>query len=218
MLEELGEKVISYVQLQQEADNKHIFGNSTKTQSAIRTVFPLLKKIEFVNYDAEFKANTCFTKLGKFFVLTCRTINNINITEDDPYKQKITPKLLNIKKNIQKEGLIRMYHNPQFENHNIWIALKLFKELKVLHWNEYLYALYIIKQNKDIGNAIKDIRTNKKEIDESEFFNEKNDKLPNTCFCYIRSFLEEAGLIYNISKAESQLTEEAPLFYSKIGL
>ena len=55
-------------------------------------------------------------------------------------------------------------------------------------------------------------------IDSIDFVNEKNEALPNTCYSYIRSYLEEAGLICKVSSLESKLLDEADLFYSQITL
>ena len=63
MLNSMGARVITYVDIQEEAKRQSLFGK-TKAKSAIRTFFPLLKKIKFVNYDGNFAANECFTDLG----------------------------------------------------------------------------------------------------------------------------------------------------------
>lgn len=215
MLEKMGSTIISYVGIQEEADNQKLFGN-TKAKNAIRTFFPLLKKIDFVNYDGEFAANKCFTKLGTQFVLSCRARENVN--DETPHKDKIIAKLENIKRNVQKKGLISMHNNPEWENHNMWIVLKLLKELKFIHWNEFLYTLYYLEIGKTFDDAISEIKNNKAKIDSIEFVNEKDEHLPNTCYSYLRSFLEEAGLIYSVSPLESKLSDEADLFYSQINL
>ena len=179
MLEALGSTVISYVGIQEEADTKKLFGK-TKAKSAIRTFFPLLKKIDFVDYDGDFAANKCFTELGTQFVLACRALDNV--TEDTPHKEEIISRLASIKRNAQIKGLINMYNNPEWKNH------------------------------------ISDIKKNKNKIDLIEFVNEDGDVLPNTCYSYLRSYLEECGLIYKVSSLESKLSDEADLFYSHISL
>lgn len=63
MLELFGSKSLTYIDIQEEAQKRKLFGE-TNAKSAIRTFFPLLKKIGFVNYDNEFDANRCFTELG----------------------------------------------------------------------------------------------------------------------------------------------------------
>ncbi len=215
MLENMGSKVITYLDIQEEADNKKLFGK-TKAKNAIRTFFPLLKKLDFVDYDGEFAANMCFTELGTQFVLSCRALENV--TDDTPHKDEIITRLNNIKRNAQKKGLINMYNDPEWANHNIWVALKLFQTFRIIHWNEFLYTLYIVEKGRTIDDALNEIKRDKKMIDSIEFINDNGEPLPNTCYSYIRSFLEEAGLIYKVSPLESKLSDEADMFYSQIGL
>ena len=215
MLENMGTKTTSYVGIQEEADRMHLFGK-TQAKSAIRTIFPLLKKLDFVDYEGNFAANTCFTKLGTQFVLACRALENV--TDETPHKDEVVTRLNSIKQNAQKLGLINMYNDPEWKNHNMWIALKLLKEFRILHWNEFIYALHCIEEDKTIDDAIVDIKSDKKKIDTITFVNEKNEVLPNTCYSYLRSFLEEAGLISKVSSLESKLLEDSDMFYSQIGL
>lgn len=216
MLEELGSTNITYVEIQNEANKKKLFGQ-TKAESAIRTFFPLLKKIGFVIYEGSFAANKCFTDLGVQFVLACRALENV--TDGTPKKDEIIARLQNIKENAQKKGLVNMSHDPEWKSHNIWIALKLLKEFRIIHWNEFLYTLHCLEKGKSISDAISEIKTNKEKIDKICFVNKNGKALPNTCYSYIRSYLEEAGLISNISPVESKLQEaEADLFYSQIDI
>ena len=215
MLEALGSTVISYAGIQEEAEAKKLFGK-TKARNAIRTFFPLLKKIDFVDYEGNFAANMCFTELGTQFVLACRALDNV--TEDTPHKEEIKLRLASIKRNAQIKGLINMYNNPECKNHNMWIVLKILKEFRLIHWNEFLYALHCLETGKTLDDAISDIKKNKQQIDTIEFMNEDGEALPSTCYTYLRSFLEECGLIYKISSLESKLSDEADVFYSQISL
>lgn len=215
MLEEMGTKLTSYVDIQEEAARRKLFGE-TKAKSAIRTFFPLLKKLDFVDYDGTFAANMCFTELGTQFVLACRALENV--TDETPHKDEIIARLKNIKKNAQRKGLINMYNDPEWKSHNMWIALRLLKELRILHWNEFLYTLHYIEIGKTIEEAIARIKEDKRKIDSIIFFNEEGDILPNTCYSYLRSFLEEAGLIAKVSPLESKRLDDADLFYSQINM
>lgn len=215
MLENLGSKVISYIEIQEEAARKRLFGK-TQAKSAIRTFFPLLKKLDFVDYEGEFPANKCFTDLGTQFVLACRALENV--ADDTPHKDEIIKRLQSIKMNAQKQGLINMYNDPEWENHNMWVALRLLKEFKIIHWNEFLYALYRKEKGASISETIEEIKANKKKIDSIVFVNDDKQILPNTCYSYLRSFLEEAGLISKVSTLESKLLEESDVFFSQIGI
>ena len=148
MLEDMGTKLTSYVEIQEEAARRKLFGK-TQAKSAIRTFFPLLKKLDFVEYEGRFAANLCFTELGKQFVLACRALENV--TDETPHKDEIISRLKSIKRNAQKEGLINMYKDPEWKSHNMWIALRLLKEFRILHWNEFLYTLHYIEIGKTIA-------------------------------------------------------------------
>ena len=154
--------------------------------------------------------------MGTQFVLACRALDNV--TEDTPHKEEIISRLASIKRNAQIKGLINMYNDPEWKNHNMWIALKLLKEFRLIHWNEFLYTLHCLETGRTLDNAISDIKKNKNKIDLIEFVNEDGDVLPNTCYSYLRSYLEECGLIYKVSSLESKLSDEADLFYSHISL
>ena len=215
MLEELGGKVITYLYIQEEAERRKLFG-STKAKNAIRTFFPLLKKLDFVDYDGTFAANMCFTELGTQFVLACRAL--ANVTDDTPHKDEIIARLNSIKRNAQKKGLLNMYNDPEWKSHNIWIALKLLKEFKMIHWNDFLFTLHYMEVGKTINEAIEKIKEDPNKVETITFINEDGDVLPNTCYSYIRSFLEEAGLISKVSKLKSKLLEDGETFYSQIGM
>ena len=66
--------------------------------------------------------------------------------------------------------------------------------------------------------AIEKISKNRKKISTYTFTNEEGNTLPNTCYSYLRSYLEEAGLISKVSPLESKLLEEADKFYSYISI
>ena len=48
------------------------------------------------------------------------------------------------------------------------------------------------------------------------FVNEEGGKLPNTCYSYIRSFLEEAGIIKKVSSKESELLNPSDKIFTII--
>lgn len=215
MLEELGAKVITYIDIQEESVKRHLLG-TTKDSSAIRTIFPLLKKIGFVNYEGMFPAKSCFTELGTQFVLACRALNNIS--DETPHKEEIMSRLRAIKQKIQCQGLIHMFNDPEYQNHNIWVALKLLKEFSTIHWNEFIYTLTRLGHDETVEDAISYIKSHREKVYSMTFVKPDGSPLSSTCYSYIRSYLEEAGLIRKISTMESSLTEDAKIFYSQIDL
>lgn len=62
MLEQLGDLNITYYDIQEEAHKRNLFGN-TNEKSAIRTFFPLLKKLGFVDYEGTFFGKQVFYKV-----------------------------------------------------------------------------------------------------------------------------------------------------------
>lgn len=215
MLEEFGDEPITYVGIQELAESQKLFG-STAAKNAIRTFFPLLKKLDFVNYDGEFPANKCFTEFGTQFVLVCRALENVK--DDTKNKKEVVAKLTHIKHSIQKQGLINMYNNPAYKNHNMWLALKLLQRFRVIHWNEFLFLLHCKEVGKPTEEALDEVARLKDKIEEYEFVNEKEDPLPNTCYSYLRSFLIEAGLIESLNSSISTVTDEADEFFHAIKL
>lgn len=213
MLELFGNKNLTYIEIQEEAHKRKLFGE-TNAKSAIRTFFPLLKKIGFVNYDGTFFANKCFTELGTQFVLACRALNNVS--ENTPNKDEVIARLKNIKQNAQKQGLVTMFHNKEYESHNMWVAIKLLKEFPILNWNVFLYALYFLELGMTIDETIEEIKKNKASIDTIQFVNEEGEKLPNTCYSYLRSFLEESGIIRKVSSKESALVNRFDKIFTQI--
>lgn len=216
LLETLGSKKMSYVDIQEEAEEKNIFGD-TKAKSAVRTFFPLLKKLHFVDYGEKnslFAANKCFTELGKQFVLVCVSLERIS--PDTPNAQEIKKRLINMKEDLQKEGLLNMLNDPEYKDHNIKIALELLKVFRIIDWNEFLYALHSIGEGHTIEDAINDIRLDRRKIDQIEFVNEKGNALPNTCYSYLRSLLVEAGLVVNINASQSKLTDDGIIFVNHL--
>ena len=215
MLESMENTRMDYLKLQEEADKRKLFGN-TKTKNAIRTFFPLLKKLHFVNYEGTFKSTDCFSKLGEQFVFTSRAL--FNIREDTPHKEEIERKLKNVRIMIIRQGLINMNQDPDYSNHNIWIALKMLFALDKLHWNEFVYMLYRLDSDYPFDDTIQDIKKRKEEIDEMEFLKENGTPLPNTCYSYIRSLLEEALLIENAGKNTSKIIDKSDTFYTQLVL
>lgn len=215
MLNNMGNESINYLTIQEKAERLNLF-QKAGAKSAIRTFFPLLKKLQFVNYEGYFPACKCFTELGTQFVLASRAL--FNVSNDLPNREEIIKKIKSIKCNAQKQGLLNMYQNPECKKHNIWIALRLFFEFRMINWNEFLYAIYRKHDNIPIDKIIHEIGENMDVINTYEFTNEKGDPLPNTCFAYIRSFLEETELISKISTKESVTTDSFDEFYSQLNI
>ena len=64
----------------------------------------------------------------------------------------------------------------------------------------------------------KQIKERKDNIDTIEFVKEDGNPLPSTCYCYIRSLLEEASLIESVGKSTSRIIDKSDLFYTQLVL
>ena len=213
MLELFGNRTLTYIEVQEEAQKRQLFGE-TNAKSAIRTFFPLLKKIGFVNYDGMFSASDCFTELGIQFVLACRALNNVS--DKTPHREEVIARLENIKQSAQKQGLGMMFLNKEYESHNMWVAIKLLKVFSIINWNMFLFALHCLEDGLTLEEAIVKIRNKINEINSMQFVNEDGEKLPNTCYSYIRSFLEEAGIIKKVNSKESELVNPSDKIFTII--
>jgi hypothetical protein len=114
----LGEKKISYKELQEIAEEKKLYG-ATQAGNAIRTFAPLLLKLGFVEYNnGIFAANSFFTKDGKTFIKILKAYFVAKQTSNT----YLVSQLKVAKQDIQRLGLYNMYLNPNFKTHNIWLA------------------------------------------------------------------------------------------------
>jgi len=201
MCESLGSRLVSYRDIQDEAVANKIFG-SAKADSVIRTIFPLLKKIGFVQYPEtlEFKANSFFTTLGKSFI---KTLMALEKAEQLDNKEAIT-----------KIDVARQYHlllgidnlsKSEYRNHNILLALEILKREKIIYWNELLFFLYKLQNGTSLSDAIKEANLNRLKNESYEYVNQKGSPIANTAYSYVRSFLIEAGIIPNSKSMFSKL-------------
>ena len=85
-----------------------------------------------------------------------------------------------------------------------------------MSWNVFLYALHCLEKGLSLEESIEEIRTEREKIDSMIFVNEDGEKLPNTCYSYIRSFLEEAGIIKKVSSKESELVNPSDKIFTII--
>lgn len=201
MCEALGSRLVSYRDIQDEAVANKIFG-SAKADSVIRTIFPLLKKIGFVEYpeNLEFKANTFFTDLGKSFIKTLIALDRAEQLDN--------------KEAVAKIDAARQYHlligidnlsKSEYRNHNILLALEILKREKIIYWNELLFFIYKIQNGSSLSDAIKEANSNRVKNENYEYVNAKGSPIANTAYSYVRSFLIESGIIPNTKGVFSKL-------------
>lgn len=186
----LSEKVVTYQKLQIQAEDERLFGE-TNAPSAIRTFAPLLSKLGFVNYEGSFRADQLFTSNGRLLIHTIRALDIATRMGD----ANIIASLLQTKKNIMRLGLHNMYLNPKFASHNMWIAIALLQYVGEVNWPEFGYMVYLIReQGYSLPEAIEKAEKNRETKVEYEYYKEAGTKLHSTFYCYIRAFLDEAGI------------------------
>lgn len=212
MCDALGARPVSYRDIQDIAVERKIFGDA-KADSVIRTIFPLLKKIGFVNYpeDTKFAANSFFSDLGKSFV---KTITALEMAEQ-----------LDKKEAISKIELARQYHlllgidnlaHSEYKNHNILLSLELLKQEKVIYWNELLFFLNRLQNGTSLSEAIKEAKDNRLKNVSYEYVNTKGAPIANTSYSYVRLFLIEAGIIPNSKSMFSEINYDKLKFIESL--
>lgn len=212
MCESLGSRLVSYRDIQDEAVANRIFG-SAKADSVIRTIFPLLKKIGFVDYpeNQEFSANSFFTNLGKSFI---KTLIALEKAEELENKEAVT-----------KIDKARQYHlllgidnlsKSEYRNHNILLALEILKREKIIYWNELLFFLYKLQSGVSLSDAIMEAKSNRLKNETYEYVSLKGTPIANTAYSYVRSFLIEAGIIPNSKGMFSKLNIDTLKFIESI--
>lgn len=212
LCESMGARLVSYRDIQDEAVAKKIFG-SAKADSVIRTIFPLLKKIGFVEYpeNLEFKANSFFTDLGKSFIKTLIALEKAEQLGNDEA--------------IAKIDAARQYHlligidnlsKSEYRNHNILLALEILKREKIIYWNELLFFLHKLQNDTSLTDAIREANSNRLKNETYEYVNQKGSPIANTAYSYVRSFLIEACIIPNSKGMFSKLNTDKLKFIESL--
>lgn len=191
---ELGDKLITYKELQDIAEKKDIFAGA-KAKSAIRTLCPLMRDLRFISYTDStlcFPAKDFFTKDGQIFIELYKLYKQAKLQGK---RQEIVDKIYSLLRTQQRQGLINMYGNPDCKQHNMWVALSLLKALSEINWNEYLFSLSCKEQEVSFPLLIEKIENNRLHGVEYEFVNDQGKPVATTAYSYLKSFLEEAEVI-----------------------
>lgn len=191
LCESFGSSFVTYRGIQEEAESQKIFG-STNAKSAIRTIFPLLKKIGFVNYpeDRKFEANSFFTNLGKAFV---NVLIALEITEQISNKDVVSL-IDKARQNILLKGIENL-SKSEYCNHGILLAIEILRQERVIHWDEFLFFLHGKQTGVSLSDAIKTAKSNRLKNETYDYVNSDGDPIKSTSYTYVRSFLYEAGVI-----------------------
>lgn len=201
----LGNHLVTYRDIQNKADEVKLFGFA-KAPSVIRTIFPLLKKLGFVDYsdNSEFPAASFFTDLGKAFISSLQALHNANELEDSKEKERAIEKVQSAIEMIMQIGISNLSAS-EYKSHNILLAIEILRTEKEIFWNELLYVLQRYKEGQSITQAIDEVKEHRNKNVEFEYVNSEGSKIHNTAYSYVRSFLLEAGIIENTKGFHSKL-------------
>lgn len=198
----LGEEPLTYKTLQQRVAAED-FGIS---DSAIRTFFPLLGKLGFVDYKDTFRACELFTRTGKVFMETFKSL--LYAEELQPQNKQLIDEINHCLATIQRYGLLYMNSQEEFKQHGIWLALSILEQEQEIYWPEFLYILHLTDdQHMSIKDAINEVKANRLKNVEYEYFNSDGKPIAGTSYSYTHAFLEEAGILRDTEVNHSLLVE-----------
>lgn len=192
LCERLGNKTISYRDLQNIASEEALFGKAN-APSLIRTLLPILKKIGFVPYpDSDEKpALDFFSDEGKSFVKIHRALRAAEATEN----QSMVDLCSDAKKEYLRLGILNLSDNKANSRHGILLACEILKREGEIYWNEYLFILSLLQQGTSLSDAITIAKENRTKNESYEYYNKSGKMVANTAYSYIRSYLSEAGIV-----------------------
>lgn len=212
LCQRMGANITSYKDIQNQATQEKIFGSS-KADSLIRTVFPLLKKLGFVSYPnkGDFKASEFFTNLGKSFVLLTKALQ---------YAESINNSLLTEKLQLAIEIIMRygiaFMAQSKYNNHNIMLALEILRYEKEIYWNELLYILSCYQDGVSISDALISAKEYRSKNIDFEYINSNGKQIASTSYTYVKGFLTEAGIITNSTNNISKLNPSTIAFINSL--
>lgn len=194
------DEAMTYRALQEAIDAQNV-GIS---KSALRTFFPVLNKLGFVNYKDYFAANELFTKIGKVYMETY--ISQKAAEKLYPQNELLNKELESCLSIIQRYGILLMNEKEDFQDHGIWLALALLKYESEIYWNEFLYFLFLTRvKNITLKEAIKIVKENRRKNIEYSYYNNDGQIIAGTSYSYTHSLLLEAGIINDIEINHSVL-------------
>lgn len=202
-------RVVTYRKIQELAAENKTLGNSefSKTASAIRTIFPIVKKLGLIiDYDKfpEFKSEDFFSNKGKAFVLTHKSLMLAQEIENE----SLISKCQEIKAALLRDGICSMLSDKGNNSHNIWIALKTLKNHGEIVWKEFLYIVFLCDQGKNF-EEIKEILTNNRvNRVEYKYVSEDNTAVNQTAYSYLKALLTEADIVIDYNKSTSKITKQ----------
>lgn len=210
MCESLGNTVVTYKDIQTEAERQSLFGKTTKAASAVRTICPILNKFGFVSayQNTSFPANEFFTPAGKMFV---KILSALQKSSQLPiHNPKLEQILSGVKTKAIQLGLMNMTHNQP--NHKIWLVIYALRKLNYITKDIYYYILKTIQEECSVSEAIQKVKT-EPSIAENEYLREDGQPMDSTNFGYLVANLKNAGLVIDSLDKEIIPTKDFNRFF-----
>ena len=213
MTDQMGEQIVNYKDIQNEAEKLKLFPDTKNIPSAVRTIVPILSKFGFIiEYNRKsFPSNTFYTKAGKMFVYVLDAIKKQK--EMKVPNNELTQLLGKTKLLILQLGLINLANS--FPNNKIWLIYYLMKEIGYVNSNMFFYVLYYLQNEKDIEDAIKEIKQNVLVIN-NEYIKENNNILEPNSFYFRVGILKDVGLAILKTDKNYYLTNESENFLCQL--
>ena len=205
---------LSYTEVRRQTVNERLY----KSESVLRTFCPLLRELGYVTYGPN--ESFQFTQDGELLIRILMAQEKTAQLEDSSTKTSVNEKLQDARARVIELGILNMNRSDEdiCREHNIWMVLKIIKELGSIDWGEFFLALKVFKEDKSTMDDFKtQITRNRHRGVEYQTYNEEGQTVADTQWSYIRSLLKEANLIYDIKK-KSEFTTEGKEFVNKITL
>lgn len=211
--------ITSYRGIQELATENNIFGTIgfTQTASAIRTIFPILKKLGLIiAYDEvkEFKIYDFFTSKGKAFVLTHKALVKAQEIENKPLIHECE----DAKSAILRDGIKYMFDRGSYPEHNIWFALTYLKYQKQIIWKEFLYMVYLYNKGYGLLEIEKQIQKNRDINIQYNYVSTDGAEIKSTSYSYLKALLTEAEIVKEYQKGVSVTTYKGYDFLNQLNL
>lgn len=198
----LGDEKLTYKSLQERVSLED-YGISS---SAIRTFFPLLGKLGFVNYKDTFSACDLFTPIGKVFMETYKSL--VAARELTPKNNLLIKELEKCLATTQRYGILLMNEQQEYSHHGIWLAIAILKREREIYWQEFLYFLYLLEvKGMSFDEAIAQVKSDRIRGVEYEYFNNEDNAIAGTSYSYTHSVLVEAGIVRDVEVNHSLLED-----------
>ena len=207
--ENLGNRRMKFQEFRKVVCDKH-----HTSQGNDRTVYPLLKNLGFLQYDAWMDTSHFFTSNGKAYVKLLKSIRDIEQKEDieEDERKKVLEKLHAMMEKIVYRGVwIMLTEKPPKEvsyRGTVLHLLSYLLQFDSIDKMEFAYFLYGLQNEISLGELADTIHRYRigqemleytvdvydKTVDGTQLRKRKKGSL--TCYSYLMNLLQKAGIVY----------------------